>query len=155
MQKAELITNRKRRGEWAEMYFMTCAAERGLHVSRPYGDSDHFDFIIGDHGCLLRVQVKSTLSRWMKGYGCNVRATRSRRYAPDDYDFLAVLVIPRQVWYIIPAELATRRAKLLLSPDLPNSKYEPYRDAWHLLCPRACVLRGMDSLSDLADAGRP
>jgi len=140
--RGERISNCKLRGEWAEMYFMTCAAEHGLHVSRPYGEMTHFDFVIGDRGCLLRVQVKSTLSRYLNGYGCNVRGTQSRLYSPDDFDFLAVLVIPERVWYIIPSEVAAGRAKVFLQPSSPKSKYAPYKEAWHLLRPRACAVRG-------------
>ena len=133
--KDEKIDNVKWRGEWAEMYFMACASERGLQVSRPYGDAQ-FDFIIGDRGGLLRVQVKSTLSRFMDGYGCNVRGTRGRLYSADDFDFLAVLVIPERVWYVMPSEVAAGQAKVLLRPNAPKSKYAAYKEAWHLLEPR-------------------
>ena len=135
------INDRKLRGEWAEMYFMACAAEHGLHVNKPYGEMSHFDFIIGDHGCLLRVQVKSTLARNGNGYGCSVRGGH-RPYVGDVFDFLAVLVIPVRVWYIIPAELILGKAAIMLSPHLQQSKYAPYKEAWHLLRPRDCALRG-------------
>ena len=140
--RGEKIGNCKLRGAWAEMYFMTCATERGLQVSRPYAEVTRFDFVVGDKGCLLRVQVKSTLSRYLDGYRCNVRGTQSRLYTPDDFDFLAVLVIPERVWYVIPAELVVARTALWLRPSSPNSKFAPYKEAWHLLRTRACALRG-------------
>ena len=139
--RGEKITNCKLRGEWAEMYFMTCAAERGIHVSRPYGESTHFDFVVGDKGCLLRVQVKSTLRRYFNGYGCNVRGSKSTVYSADAFDFLAILVIPERVWYIIPAELGAGKAQLFLSPADPKSKYAPYKEAWRLLRVRPCAVR--------------
>jgi hypothetical protein len=138
--RKDKIENVKWRGEWAEMYFMACASERGLQVSRPYGEA-HFDFIIGDRGGLLRVQVKSTLSRCFNGYGCNVRGTHDSVYSTDDFDFLAVLVIPERVWYLIPSEVAAGQAKVFLRPDSPQSKYAPYKEAWHLLAPHDCPLR--------------
>jgi len=140
--RGEEITNCKRRGEWAEMYFMTCAAEHGLHVSRPYGEMTHFDFVVGDHGCLLRVQVKSTLSRKDDGYGCTVRGAQSLRYGPDAFDFLAAVIVPERVWYIIPAELIQGKGKIFLNPSSSKLKYSPYKEAWHLLRPRDCALRG-------------
>jgi len=139
--RAESIRDRKLRGEWAEMYFMACAAERGLHVNKPYGEMAHFDFIIGDHGCLLRVQVKSTLSRLKTGYVCSVRGGH-RPYIGNVFDFLAALVVPERVWYIIPAKLVVGHGCITLYPNSPKSKYAPYKEAWHLLRPRPCVLRG-------------
>ncbi len=139
-QKKEKIENVKWRGEWAEMYFMACASERGLQVSRPYGEA-HFDFIIGDRGGLLRVQVKSTLCRFMDGYGCNIRGTKDSRYSREDFDFLAVLVIPERVWYVMPSEVVAGKAKVFLRPNSPQSKYAPYKEAWHLLEPRLCPHR--------------
>jgi len=139
--RGEKITNCKLRGEWAEMYFMTCAAEHGLRVSRPYGEMTHFDFVIGHRGCLLRVQVKSTLSRKDNGYGCAVRASQARHYGADDFDFLAVLVVPERVWYIIPAGLVLGKRKIFLFPDSPKSKYAPYKEAWRLLRVRPCAVR--------------
>ncbi len=54
------IKNPKQRGEWAEMCFMARAAAHGLCVTKPYGDSAHYDFAIEHQGHFLRVQVKST-----------------------------------------------------------------------------------------------
>ena len=135
------INDRKLRGEWAEMYFMACAAGHGLPVNRPYGEMSHFDFIIGDHGCLLRVQVKSTMRRAYNGYSCTVRGGH-RPYVADVFDFLAALIVPEQVWYIVPAELVVGRATITLYPSSETCKYAAYKEAWHLLRPRACALRG-------------
>ncbi|MBV8052068.1 MAG: hypothetical protein JOZ80_12805 [Acidobacteriaceae bacterium] len=139
--QAERIRDHKLRGEWAEMYFMACAAAHGLHVNKPYGEMSHFDFVIGDHGCLHRVQVKSTLARVGNGYLCSVRGNH-RPYRSDDFDFIAVLIVPERVWYIIPAELVLGRMAIALYPRLKGSKYARFKEAWHLLRPRPCPLRG-------------
>jgi hypothetical protein len=153
---SEKITNCKLRGEWAEMCFMTCATEHGLSVSRPYGESTPFDFIVGDKGRLLRVQVKSTMRRYFNGYGCNIRASRPVVYSPDDFDFLAILVIPARAWYIIPAGVGAGKAQLFLSPGDPESKYARYKEAWDLLCTKPCAVHGtiqdMRACADDADA---
>ena len=57
------IKNSKLRGEWAELRFMSRAAEHGLMLSKPWGDSAPYDVMIEHHGRVLRVQVKSTSSR--------------------------------------------------------------------------------------------
>src|SRR5581483_11626903 len=135
-----IINDRKLRGEWAEMYFMACAAEHGLQVNKPYGEMSHFDFIIGDHGCLHRVQVKSTLSAQRTGYICSVRCGH-RPYTVDVFDFLSVLVVPERVWYIIPAELVVGHGGIALYPNSAKSQYATYKEAWHLVAPHDCPLR--------------
>ncbi|MGA8150326.1 MAG: group I intron-associated PD-(D/E)XK endonuclease [Terriglobales bacterium] len=123
----------KARGEWAEMRFMARAAEHGLTVNKPWGESKHYDFAVEHEGFFVRVQVKSTMSRKKNNYGCILRGARVY-YTRDDFDFLAVYIIPRDLWYIIPAPLAiTGRQRLYLTPDYPRSVYEPYREAWHFL----------------------
>ena len=54
------IKHPKRRGEWAELRFMACAAENGLRVTKPWGDCSSYDFAVEHNGHFLRVQVKST-----------------------------------------------------------------------------------------------
>ena len=38
--------NPKRRGEIGEISFLQRASQKGLRVSRPFGDSDAYDFIV-------------------------------------------------------------------------------------------------------------
>jgi hypothetical protein len=42
-------------------------------------------------------------------------------------------VIPADTWYIIPTAATNGQQDILLSPH-NNSKFSPYREAWHLLC---------------------
>jgi hypothetical protein len=53
------IKESKMRGEWAELRFMARAAEHGLRVTKPWGDSAKYDFAVERQGRFLRVQVKS------------------------------------------------------------------------------------------------
>jgi hypothetical protein len=126
------ISNRKLRGEWAEMCFMTRAAEHGLQVNKPWGEMARYDFVIGHRGQFVRVQVKSTLFRDGGGYSCTVRGGH-RPYIGDVFDFLAAFLIPEDVWYIIPAELVQGQGCVTLYPSLEKSKYAAYKEAWHLL----------------------
>jgi PD-(D/E)XK endonuclease len=134
--RVSLIKHSKLRGEWAELRFMALAAEHGLSVSKPFGDSQRYDVTVESKGHFLRIQVKSTMARFGKGYICTFIRTGMAPYKPEDLDFFAIYVIPADVWYIIPAKVATRYAhNIMLSPQLKGHKYEPYLEAWSLLQP--------------------
>jgi hypothetical protein len=128
------IKHHKERGEWAEMRFMTAATEHGLTVTKPWGETTHYDFAVeNDSGCFVRVQVKSTLYKKEGSYCCSVRTSRGP-YTDDPFDFVAAYLIPLDLWYIIPAEVAlTCHCKFLIAAHRPGSKYARYREAWHLL----------------------
>ena len=134
------ISDRKLRGEWAEMCFMTRAAEEGLTVNKPFGEMAHFDFVIGNQGCLLRVQVKSTLARKGSGYNCSVRGGH-RPYVGDVFDFVAALIVPEDLWYIVPAQLIRGRGSLTFHPNSKESEFSAYKEAWHLLRTHPCAAR--------------
>jgi len=111
---------------------MARAAREGLQVSKPYGDSASYDFIVESGSLCSRIQVKSTRARIHNGFACNLRASMSRRYKPDSFDFAAVHVIPLEVWFIIPR---LTKVGIFLRPGKLNSKYYKYEEAWHLLKP--------------------
>jgi len=67
--KMAKMKDKKVRGEWAEMKFMTCAAEHGLCVSKPWGDSNSYDFVVGRPGHFVAVQVKCTVFNTANGVG--------------------------------------------------------------------------------------
>jgi PD-(D/E)XK nuclease superfamily protein len=52
------IKNHKRRGEWAELEFMSRATGMGFGVSRPWGESARYDVGVEYGGRYMRVQVK-------------------------------------------------------------------------------------------------
>ena len=141
----KLLRHPKRRGEWVELQFMARAAAHGLTVSKPWGDSARYDFIVERAGRFLRVQVKSTLQTAKhKGgprgaYLCNTisRAPNKtiRTYSPRDVDFFALFVIPLDLWYIVPLrDLRPVPYALLLDTTRPGNRYFKYLEAWHLLC---------------------
>jgi PD-(D/E)XK endonuclease len=138
------IKHPKLRGEWAELCFMTRAAEYGLCVSKPWGETARYDFAVEHEGHFVRVQVKSTMFVDRGGYSCSVRGS-SGPYTGNPFDFLAVYLIPEDLWYIIPADRVRGQGSVALYPKLKNSKYERYREAWDLLqavdidCIHACM----------------
>jgi len=124
-------------GEWVELRFMSRAADKGLTISKPYGDSAPFDFVVGRRK-LHRVQVRGT-SIYTRRRAYVVHLLRGRpavRFSRRDFDFLAVYIIPLEAWYLIPVgSLPRRRSGLQLFPHIPvsSSRFEKFRDAWHLL----------------------
>jgi hypothetical protein len=126
------IKDHKLRGEWAEMRFMALAAEHGLMVSKPYGDSATYDLVVEHDGQCMRVQVKSTMYRRSRGLSCQVRGNQQRPYAYNSFDFVAVYLIPEDVWYIVPTDRIAGQLSLFFNPKQKNSKYCQYKEAWHL-----------------------
>jgi PD-(D/E)XK endonuclease len=132
------INTRKREGELAEMGFAHKAASLGFCVSKPYGDSERFDFIVSWNRLLCRVQVKSThtAKRGVYEVGAHGCWGGSDTYTKDEIDFIAVYVVPENAWYLIPIEATHGRKRLCLHPNVPHRacyKYEKYREAWALM----------------------
>lgn len=131
----------KQQGEWAELLFMARAAELGLSIVRPWGDSSPYDvaLIFNDERqprpCILRVQIKSTRCHHSAGaYKCHIDSN-GVPYREGMLDFIAAYVIPVRVWYIIPFDATHGQSEVLLAPHRPKSKYARFKEAWHLLRP--------------------
>jgi hypothetical protein len=124
----------KRRGEVAEAAFLHKAASLGFSISKPWGESDRYDFILdsGDH--CWRVQVKSAHTSATNGYSFHACGNvQSRRYTPRDIDFLVGYVVPDNVWYVLPIELFSNITGVKVFPSSKRrmSRYGLYREAWH------------------------
>src|SRR5256885_5452296 len=85
--KRTTFTHFKQQGEWAELLFMARAAEHGLAIARPWGDSAPYDVAIvatNAHSrrrpSLLRVQVKST--QCQRRHGIQMSRRLQRRPLP-------------------------------------------------------------------------
>jgi hypothetical protein len=130
--KGMTIRHAKSRGEWAELRFMTRAAELGLRVTRPWGDNAPYDLAIDHHGRFLRIQIKSTLCKRDNSYVCTICANHVP-YTTDQIDFIAAYVIPADTWYLIPLKATSNQQDITLSPHRKSSKYSKYKEAWHLL----------------------
>ena len=121
---------------------MAKAAELGFKLSRPWGDSATYDVVIELKGRFVRIQVKSTMARdrFMRvNYKQNMYSIHSRRscgkpYLISDYDYLAMYIIPEDLWYIIPVAVAVRRRSMRVIPGGKRNRYAQYEEAWHLLC---------------------
>jgi len=125
-------------GEQAEAAFFNKAISLGLNVAQPWGESERYDFIVDSGSRLLRVQVKSTQYQ----YKCNrFRVTPGAGgvlYTDKDIDFLAVYIVPLDLWYVIPVNAFANRTTLCFYPRTENSRgsFEKYREAWWRLMSR-------------------
>jgi PD-(D/E)XK endonuclease len=149
--KPDLIEHKKQRGEWAESVFLAKAHERGLPVSKPWGDMCPYDFVVGTTGRFVSEQVKSTINRPVSGYVCTVQAHKP--YPAGSFDFVAAYIIPADTWYILPAAFIQGMKVVTVQPDSPSSKYEPYREAWHLL--REAIAAKEEANEDASEADEP
>lgn len=129
------IKHPKRRGEWAEICFLKRAAEFGLEVSKPWGDTASYDFIVEKAQHTSRVQVKSTIHRRKTAYVCKIRNYGNRCYAGNPFDFVAAYLILEDMWYIIPARYIVGKTSIEFFPGRRRSKYDSFREAWHFLLP--------------------
>ncbi len=130
------IRHPKARGEWAELRFMLRATELGLRVTKPWGDNSPYDLVIETSGRFLRVQVKCTRFRRGRSYKCHLDSNGhpyTPDYTPDQVDFIAAYIIPTDTWYILPIRATNAQPDILLTPHNARSKYERYKEAWHLL----------------------
>lgn len=128
----------KQQGEWTEAQFLARAARAGLTVSKPWGDSAPFDFLVGEREPFQRVQVRSTSYFLGAGYRCACYhgARREKTFSAQEIDFFAVYVVPHDAWYLIPVSAITRgRTIVTLFPHFPKERgrYEKFREAWELL----------------------
>jgi hypothetical protein len=130
----------KRRGELAELAFMQKAINLGFGVAKPWGDSDRYDFILDTGGRLCRVQVRSTAYESHRGYAVHTYVYVKREMVTlslKDIDFVIAYLVPLDLWYVVPVEAFGPTKNLWFYPNgsKKGSRFESYREAWHLLAP--------------------
>jgi hypothetical protein len=139
-----VLNNPKRTGEHSEIAFLYRSDQRRFAISKPFGDSERYDFILDNRPRpkvkLFRIQVKCT--ECLRAGAYETRATytvgKGRAvYTKRDIDFIAAHVVPLDIWYIIPVEVCTPQPMLRFYPHRKAKKMrlEKYREAWHLLDP--------------------
>jgi len=135
----------KAKGNLAELAFLHKASSLGFGVAKPYGDDEHYDFVLDSGERFWRVQVKSTsyaeadrsgyvVNAWHNCKGRNVTG-----YKTEEIDFLAAYLVPVNTWYIVPVnQLASLRSLRLYPAGCKwGGCFEAFREAWHLMAPGA------------------
>ena len=126
----------KRQGELAELVFAQRAVELGMRVSKPWGESSPYDYVVDWQGRLQRVQVKSVGVEQQGAYRVGTGSGRSskRAYTAKEIDVLAAYVIPENTWYLIPVAAFTPVKTIHLCPGRRSKrKFERFREAWRVL----------------------
>ena len=123
--------HRKRRGEIAELVFMRKAISLGYGVAKPWGESDHYDFILNRGRNFWRIQVKSVWSQIR--YRLRASGSNGKTYTINEIDFLVAYINTEELWYVFPVSALGDRRYLLVVPHSRNSQFEQYRDRWDLL----------------------
>jgi long-subunit fatty acid transport protein len=102
--------NTKRNGEISEAAFLHKAVSLGFKVTKPWGDSERYDFVVDSGKRLWRVQVKCTSALHAGGYHIQpihyVYGKKKVVYTAEEIDVLAAHVVPLNVWYLVPVPSA-------------------------------------------------
>jgi hypothetical protein len=133
--------NSKAKGELGELAFAHKAATLGFGVAKPHGDNERYDFILDSGERFWRVQVKTICqvhghlyqTSVCHGYGVNTKP-----YKAGEIDFVVAYLAPRDIWYVIPVRCVSGSTVLCFYPSgcrRGGGRFEPYREAWHLMAP--------------------
>lgn len=131
-------TDYKLQGHKIEAKFQYDALNNNLIVSKPYGDSSPYDFIIDNGKKLLKIQVKSVKElekeKYRKRYRCRITHKKGKKYSIKNIDILACYIIPLDIWYFIPISKATGiQANLYPYDEDSDGSYEKYKENWNIL----------------------
>ncbi len=124
----------KSQGELAESAFLHQATARGLVVSKPWGETSAYDFIVDAAGQLFRVQVRSVSVARRRAYRICCTKGRSTKVplTPRDIDLLAAYIFPLDLWYLIPVRAFSPVQGIRLRPG-GRGRFERFCNAWSLL----------------------
>ena len=138
--------NSKRCGEAIEAAFLAKVCNLRIPVCKPWGDSERYDFVVDGGKGFWRVQVKGasycSLSRDGSKYHAGA-GSNGKTFTKKDMDFVVVQIVPEELWYVVPIEIAEGLTALWFNPRSKKARFEKYREAWCLLdCPRKRRGRG-------------
>jgi hypothetical protein len=129
------MENNKQQGELAELQFYLKSHEYGFIVSKPFGDSAKYDFIVDCNGRLSRVQVKSTVQSPYRHTGYQITAGYGKDkkcYSKKDIDYLCAYIVPSDLWYVLPIKVLGDKRSLSIYPDKEEHPINAYRESWQL-----------------------
>ena len=107
----------------------------GFGVSKPWGDSDRYDFVVDAGGRLWRVQVKSAYRSTKEG-GYTVHAFGNENrdpYTAADVDVLVAYLVPEDAWCVVPIAAFKRiQVDEVVSGESQTAirNTRVYREAW-------------------------
>ncbi len=120
----------------AEAAFLHKAVSLGFKVTKPWGDSERYDFVLDAGERLWRVQIKCTAAVYERGFRIQaphgIYGKSGVAYTAEDVDVLAAYIVPLDMWYVVPLDALGRSTSLQLYPDgaCQHARFEKYREAW-------------------------
>jgi hypothetical protein len=133
--------NNKAKGELGEIAFLHKVSSLGFGVAKPHGDNERYDFIVDSGERLWRVQVKTICQVHSHLYQTSVshgHGVNTKPYNAREIDFVVAYLAPLDIWYVIPVRYVTGSTSLCFYPSgcrQDGGRFEPYREAWHLMAP--------------------
>lgn len=127
----------KKQGEIAEGAFLLECLKKGFTISKPYGDSSKYDFIIDNGKKLFRVQVKSVgtkdTGKYQNRYRCNASFGNHKaenKYTKNEIDVFACYILPLNLWYFVPVHNVSGKYIDLYPNYKSSGKYENFKNNW-------------------------
>src|ERR1700685_2528872 len=146
----------KAKGELGELAFAHKAAALGFGVANPTeitspttSSSTRASACGGGRGKSIY-----TLSRG--GYRAAGERCNHIPYKQEEIDFLVAYIVPLRIWYVIPANRVAVSTALAFYPSgcrQGGGRFEPYREAWHLMAhggnstPQPRILRRVHAMA--------
>jgi PD-(D/E)XK endonuclease len=126
-------------GDLGEAAFVYKAMSVGLVVAKPNGQNHRYDFMVDGGKGLWRVQVKASSHLIWGSYHASISRRKNGikvAYTESELDFVVVLIVPEQTWYVLPVRVVVGRMALMIRSQNGVHHRDPYayyREAWHLL----------------------
>ena len=125
-------------GDISEARFISDALSKGFIISKPFGNSDKYDFILDSGKILYKVQVKTAnfYDDKKRRYVCSAvsgRFGKSKLYSDKEVDIVAIWVPSTIYWYIIPTKNIDVKTLSVYPHYESKAKYEKFKNAWELL----------------------
>jgi hypothetical protein len=133
--------NNKAKGALGELAFMHKAATLGFGVAKPHCDNERYDFIVDSGARFWRVQIKTIYQVHGHLYQTSVshgHGVNTKPYKAGEIDFVVAYLAPLDIWYVIPVRYVEGSTALCFYPSgckQGGGRFEPYREAWHLMAP--------------------
>ena len=133
--------NNKAKGGLGELAFLHKAATLGFGVAKPHCDNERYDFVVDSGERFWRVQIKTIYQVHGRLYQTSVshgHGVNTKPYNASEIDFVVAYLAPPDIWYVIPVRYVTGSTSLCFYPEgcrQDGGRFEPYREAWHLMAP--------------------
>ena len=97
-----LFDSYKRRGEWAELLFMTVASGRGFNIAKPWGESHATTSPSNKMAAFSASRSNPLRCGWGHVTCASSTPLVHCAYNPKEIDFYAIYVLPVDVWVHLP-----------------------------------------------------